>query len=66
MAVEAGDDDVFCEREQRQFPRTEFYVLEGWGLVHNVSPLHTKEGTTVGAKSNVVLPDAIPPEEEQP
>jgi hypothetical protein len=63
-----AEDDVFCEREGRHFAATEFYDLEGWGLVHNVTPLHTKEGTIVDPHGKPVnLPDAIPlPEEEQP
>jgi hypothetical protein len=58
----AGDleDEVFCEREQRNFPRNEFEIDPAWGLVHNVQPLHTKEGTIVNRSRDVPQPDAIP------
>jgi hypothetical protein len=38
---------LFCRKEKRSFPADQFYPLEGWGLVHDVQPLHTKEGTIV-------------------
>ena len=57
------DDVLFCEYEEKHFPRGDFYSLEGWGLVHNVAPLHTKEGTIVNRPTQIDRPLDVPNQE---
>ena len=59
-----AQDEVFCEREQKHFPRSDFEVDARWGLVHKVHPRHTKEGTIVNRERDVPEPTEAPSDEE--
>jgi hypothetical protein len=50
----------YCTLEGKNFPLSDFVVDPFWGLLHNITPLHTATGTLIdGTGDPVTNPPAI-------
>jgi hypothetical protein len=49
-----GDDEVFCHREEKRFPRADFDEISGRGLVH-------VRGLAAGVPWHTTMDDRVDP-----